>query len=126
MAATAIKHALISVDDHVQEPPDLWTSRLSKTFGDRVPHLESAGDGAEHWMLDGQILLEGHVARAAGLLGDRNSEPSRWAEVPAAAYVPAERLRAMDAAGVDYSVLYPTVAGLAGETFGRLTDPELE
>jgi predicted TIM-barrel fold metal-dependent hydrolase len=32
----------------------------------------------------------------------------------------------MDAAGVDYSVLYPTVAGRAGETFGRLTDPELE
>ena len=32
----------------------------------------------------------------------------------------------MDAAGIDYSVLYPTVAGLAGETFGRLEDPELE
>jgi predicted TIM-barrel fold metal-dependent hydrolase len=32
----------------------------------------------------------------------------------------------MDVDGVDYSVLYPTVAGLAGETFGRLTDPELE
>ena len=32
----------------------------------------------------------------------------------------------MDAAGIDYSVLYPTVAGLAGETFGRLKDPALE
>ena len=32
----------------------------------------------------------------------------------------------MDAAGVDYSVLYPTVAGLAGEAFGRLRDPDLE
>ena len=29
-------------------------------------------------------------------------------------------------AGIDYSVLYPTVAGLAGEAFGRLRDPELE
>ena len=46
--------------------------------------------------------------------------------MPAAAYMPAERLKAMDAAGVDYSVLYPTVAGLAGEVFGRLEDTELE
>ncbi len=39
---------------------------------------------------------------------------------------PAERLKTMDAAGIDCSVLYPTVAGLAGETFGRLQDSELE
>jgi predicted TIM-barrel fold metal-dependent hydrolase len=32
----------------------------------------------------------------------------------------------MDADGVDHSVLYPSVAGAGGETFGRLTDPELE
>lgn len=32
----------------------------------------------------------------------------------------------MDEQGVDVSVLYPRVAGPAGETFGRLTDPELE
>ncbi|HEY3115247.1 MAG TPA: amidohydrolase family protein [Chloroflexota bacterium] len=127
MAATAIKQALISVDDHVQEPPDLWTACLSKSkWGDRVPHLERTSDGNQQWIVDGQVLLDGHAARAAGLLGDRNQEPRTWDEVPAAAYVPAERLRAMDAAGVDYSVLYPTVAGLAGETFGRLTNPELE
>jgi predicted TIM-barrel fold metal-dependent hydrolase len=40
--------------------------------------------------------------------------------------MPLARLKAMDSAGIDYSVLYPTVAGLAGETFGRLEDPELE
>jgi predicted TIM-barrel fold metal-dependent hydrolase len=32
----------------------------------------------------------------------------------------------MDAASIDYSVLYPMVAGMAGETFGRLEDAELE
>ena len=37
-----------------------------------------------------------------------------------------ERLAAMDVDGVDYSVLYPTVAGRAGEGFATLTDPELE
>jgi predicted TIM-barrel fold metal-dependent hydrolase len=32
----------------------------------------------------------------------------------------------MDSAGIDYSVLYPTVAGLAGEAFGRINDSDLE
>jgi predicted TIM-barrel fold metal-dependent hydrolase len=32
----------------------------------------------------------------------------------------------MDAAGIDYAVLYPTVAGAAGQTFGRIEAAELE
>lgn len=117
----------ISVDDHVQEPPDLWTSRLSKDrWGDRIPHLEANGNGGEHWVADGHVLAGGHVARTGALMDDRNHEPTRWDEVPSEAYVPKARLKAMDAAGVDYSVLYPTVAGMAGEAFGRIKDPEFE
>ena len=122
-----LKYGLISVDDHVQEPPNLWTQRLSKTrWGERVPHLERIADGSDRWVLDNQVLLDGSAALAGALMADRNHEPSRWQDVPTAAYVPSERLKAMDAAGIDYSVLYPTVAGLAGEAFGRLRDPDLE
>jgi predicted TIM-barrel fold metal-dependent hydrolase len=122
-----LNYGLISVDDHVQEPPDLWTNRLSRIrWGKRTPHLEHLSDGTERWVVDGQVLLDGRVARAGALMADSNCEPRRWEEVPPAAYVPSERLKAMDAASVDYSVLYPTVAGLAGEAFGRLQDPELE
>lgn len=122
-----LKYGLISVDDHVQEPPNLWTQRLSKTrWGERVPHLERIADGSERWVVDNQVLLDGSAALAGALMADRNHEPSRWQDVPLAAYVPSERLKAMDAAGIDYSVLYPTVAGLAGEAFGRLRDPDLE
>jgi predicted TIM-barrel fold metal-dependent hydrolase len=122
-----LKYGFISVDDHVQEPPDLWTGRLSQGWwGGRVPHLERAADGAERWVVDGQVLLGGAVSTAGAFMPDRNGEPTRWDEVPPAAYLPAERLKVMDAAGVDYSVLYPTVAGLAGEAFGRIADSELE
>ena len=122
-----LKYGLISVDDHIQEPPDLWSQRLSKSrWGERMPHLERASDGTERWVVDGRLLLDGRAARAGALMADRNREPTRWEEVPAAAYLPSRRLKAMDAAGIDYSVLYPTVAGLAGETFGQLEDPELE
>ena len=122
----SLKYGLISVDDHVQEPPDLWTRRLSKgRWGDRIPHLERTADGAERWVVDGQVLLDG-PASAAALMEDRNHEPNHWDAVPLPAYRPSERLKAMDASGVDYSVLYPTVAGSAGQGFGQLKDPDLE
>ena len=121
-----LKYGFISVDDHVQETPNVWTSRVQKKFADRVPHLVTAKDGSEQWCLDGQVLLDGRTARAGALMADRNEDPSRWDEVPAPAFTPAERLKAMDSAAIDYSVLYPTVAGLAGDTFGRLKDSELE
>jgi uncharacterized protein len=122
-----LKFGFISVDDHVQEHPEVWTQRLSKAkWGDRIPHVERQADGTEHWVVDGQKIDLPGVARAGAAMPDRAREPQRWDEVPKVAYVPAERLTAMDVDGVDYSVLYPTVAGLAGETFGRLTDPEFE
>jgi predicted TIM-barrel fold metal-dependent hydrolase len=59
-------------------------------------------------------------------MAERTQNPQRWSDVPACVYDPQERLKAMDAAGIDYAVLYPTVAGIGGETFGRIEDPELE
>ena len=31
---------LISADSHINEPPDLWTTRLPATFKDRAPRME--------------------------------------------------------------------------------------
>ena len=33
---------IISVDDHVLEPPDLWTSRLPAKYRERGPRIERA------------------------------------------------------------------------------------
>ena len=121
-----LKYGLISVDDHVLEPPQLWTERLStNTWGERVPHVEQS-DAGEWWVVDDRKLPLAGRGSVGATLADRATSPMRWAEVPVQAHSPAERLTAMDADGVDASVLYPTVAGLAGETFGTLDDPELE
>jgi predicted TIM-barrel fold metal-dependent hydrolase len=122
-----LKYGLISVDEHVQESPDVWTQRLSRArWGERIPHIEQQSDGTEHWVVDGQKLPLVGVASVGAAMPDRAREPQRWTEVPDVAYRPAQRLQAMDADGVDYAVLYPTVAGVAGEAFARLTDAELE
>ncbi len=122
-----LKYGFISCDDHVQEHPEVWTKRMSKAkFGERIPHVERQADGTERWVVDGQKVDLAGVAIAGAAMPDRAREPQRWEEVPKVAYTPRERLAAMDVDGVDYSVLYPSVAGRAGETFGRLKDAELE
>ena len=118
--------SFISVDDHVQEPPDLWTKRLPRSkWSERIPHIETDAAG-EHWVVDGGKLKFNGAADCGALTPDRAENPQRWSEVPPSVYDPRERLKAMDSAGVAYSVLYPTVAGSGGETFGRIADPELE
>jgi predicted TIM-barrel fold metal-dependent hydrolase len=59
-------------------------------------------------------------------MNDRVRIPTRWEEIPKAAYDPAARLTAMDEDGVDCTILYPSLGGFSGEIFARIGDPELE
>jgi hypothetical protein len=47
--------ALISVDDHVVEPPPVWVDRLPRRHREAGPHIE-AGDGrTQWWMWEGRV-----------------------------------------------------------------------
>ena len=93
-----LKFGVISVDDHVQEHPEVWTSRLSKAkFGDRIPQIKRQPDGTEIWQIDGvPISLRGGasegVAAVGGAMADPTQEPKTWEEVPKETYIPSERL----------------------------------
>lgn len=118
---------IVSAVDHVVEPPEVWTRRLSKAkFGDRIPHLECLANGTDSWIVDGRKLALAATARVGALMTNRAGGPKRWEDVPKAAYDSAARLKAMDDDGVDRAVLYPSLAGFSGEIFGAITDPELE
>jgi predicted TIM-barrel fold metal-dependent hydrolase len=121
-----LRYGLISADDHVQEHPEVWTSRLSKAkWGERIPHVARDADGIDRWLVDGSPVSLTGVSSPGALLANRAGTIQCWEEVPSAAYLPTERLKMMDADGVDYSVLYPSVAGVGGETLARIADPEL-
>lgn len=121
-----LKYGLISADDHVLEHPKVWTSRMSRDkWGGRIPQLQRLDDGSEAWVVDGRIVpLTGAAGNAA--LADGASQIKRWDDVPAVLYDARERLKALDQDGVDGSILYPSVSGLAAETFGKLSDIDLE
>src|SRR5256885_16408175 len=103
------KTFFISVDEHVQETPDVWTKQLSQSkWGDRIPHIERNSDGVERWVFDGRDIVLDGVADCGAVMADRTKNPPRWAEVPVSVFDPQERLEAMDAAGGGYGVPFST------------------
>lgn len=126
MTLGGAQYQFVSVDDHVVEHPRVWTDRMSVSrWGDRVPHVAES-DGGQTWVIDGQPAAITEVVAVGAVLPDPGAVLRRFDEIPLAATDPRVRLSAMDAAGVDISVLYPSVAGVAGQAFGRITDPDLE
>jgi len=120
---------VISVDDHVQEPPDLWTSRVSKEkWGDKIPHVARQSDGSEKWSIEGVVNGDMPLAEIGALASTRfaGQSPRTWVDVPKVLYNPEERLKAMDKDGVDVSVLYPIVAGRGGEVLASIEDRDLQ
>jgi uncharacterized protein len=125
--AVALRFGVISVDDHVVESPDLWVRCMSQEkWGDRIPHVATQPDGSERWVIEGQVRGASSFAPTGALSNDRGSEPQAWSQVPQSAYDPHARLAVMDADGIDYSVLYPSAAGMSGEVICAIKDLDLQ
>ena len=120
-------HRLISTVDYVVEPPQLWSQHITNSkWAVGVPHIEREPDGTDSWIIDRRKFRLSELVQVGALMTDRVDSLKLWDDIPEEAYVPAARLKAMDRDGVEYSVLYPTVAGFSGENLGAITDPELE
>jgi predicted TIM-barrel fold metal-dependent hydrolase len=105
---TRTEYRLVSADSHVNEPPDLWTSRVPAKFRDRAPHMErfEKGDG---WILEGSKDPIPFGRNACAGLGPFEGDPwIPWDEVRPGGYDPAARLHEQDVDGVDAEVLFPT------------------
>ena len=80
-----LKYGFVSVDDHVLEHPEVWTSRMSRQrWGDRIPHVERQPDGNDCWVIAGHRLALPEIAVAGA--ENRSLHPKRWEEVPQTVY----------------------------------------
>ena len=48
-------YRVLSQDNHIIEPPDLWTSRAESKYAWRVPHVESLEE-RDVWFCDGRKI----------------------------------------------------------------------
>ena len=116
-------YRVISSDNHVVEPVDLWTSRTESKFKDRMPHVERMEKG-DWWICDGQNIQD---AGAGSQVGVRFEEPEtlsrdfRMEDVRPGGYIPEEHIKDMDIDGIDVSIVYPTT----GLVLYRVPDSEL-
>ncbi len=118
---------IISVDDHLVEPPDLFEGRVPAALADRAPRLVTDPDGREHWEFEGNRYGQIGLNAVAGRPKDQWSmEPARFDEMRRGCWDPDERLRDMDIDGVYASLCYPSlIAGFAGTVFSRCRDQQL-
>jgi predicted TIM-barrel fold metal-dependent hydrolase len=115
---------VVDADGHVCEPPDLWTSRLPPALrarGIRLRWNERTGYD-EAWVEEWCITDRGLVGLGnAGTSFAELGRGRRYADGHRAGFDPRERLRVLDAEGIDAAVLYP---GL-GLSLPAVRDPVL-
>ncbi|HUN35204.1 MAG TPA: amidohydrolase family protein [Trebonia sp.] len=115
---------LISVDDHIVEPPNVWTDRVAAGDRGRAPHMETV-DGTEYWVYDGKRWPTSGLGAVAGKSKEEFSpEPVSFADMRAGCYDARARLADMDRAGILASLCFPTVTRFCGQMFYEASDRE--
>ncbi len=120
------RYTLISVDDHLMEPPDAFEGRFEKKFQERAPRVIETEEGHEVWSIDGTPYFQvGFMAVAGRPAEDHRVEPARFDEVRPGCWRIKDRIKDMDINGVWASVNFPSgVTGFGGTLFSELDDPE--
>jgi predicted TIM-barrel fold metal-dependent hydrolase len=115
---------LISVDDHILEPANLWQDRVSGTDKDRAPRLVRDGD-QEYWLYDGKKMHSSGLSAVAGKSKEEFSpEPVTYAEMRPGCYDATARIEDMDRAGILASLCFPTLPRFCGQLFMEASDRE--
>jgi predicted TIM-barrel fold metal-dependent hydrolase len=117
---------IISVDDHIVEPPHMFEGRLPAKLQDRAPKIVEDPSGNQVWEFEGRrvstIGLSAVVGRADD---DWTTDPSRFDEMRPGCWDIKERVRDMDLAGIYASLCFGSfLPGFAGRVFNKLADQE--
>lgn len=119
---------IVSVDDHVIEPPHTWVSRLPSSLVDRGP-TSFTDDAGVYWMFDGQRMQAGEAtslaSACAGIPLEERHGIHHWDDIRRGCYDPIARIQDMDIDGVEASLCFPSVPGFGGTRFNCIDDHAL-
>jgi predicted TIM-barrel fold metal-dependent hydrolase len=118
-------YELISVDDHIIEPPRVWADRLPAKYQEAGPHVIE-DEGREWWVYEGNRVDTMGLNAVAGKPQETwNMDPVRYTDMIQGCWDPAVRARDMALDGVVGSVCFPTLPKFAGTLFLQFEDKEL-
>jgi predicted TIM-barrel fold metal-dependent hydrolase len=116
---------IISVDDHIIEPPNVWTDRLPKKYLEVGPRIVRDDQG-EAWVYeDRRVATMGLFAAAGRDKEEFTPDPLTYAEMRPGCYDSVARLEDMNRDGVLASMCFPTFPRFCGQTFLEAKDKEL-
>jgi len=135
---------IVSTDDHVVEPPNVWTDRLPAKYRAVGPHIEwspaissfsdanlvyeRGGDGPDYqwWVYEDTATPTPMVLACAGFSPDEYTvNPINFADMRAGCWQVEGRLADMDANHVEASLCFPTYARFCGQRFMYGKDKDL-
>lgn len=133
---------IVSVDDHVVEPPHVWKDWMPRRFADRAPRIERRGIGpmahvgggtyevtwdpegpqADCWIFEDLVYVhKRHVAAAGFDRDDMTMSPITYDEMRPGCYEPKARIDDMELNHVEASLCFPTFPRFCGQTFTEAT-----
>ncbi|HVV30439.1 MAG TPA: amidohydrolase family protein [Mycobacteriales bacterium] len=117
---------MVSIDDHIIEPPDVFQNHMPPSLRDKGPQFERLENGIDQWVFQGQVMgTTGLGAVASWPKHEWDAEPVGHAEMRPGCYDMSERIRDMNVNGLLASMNFPTSAGFAGTWLANMPDRAL-
>lgn len=122
-----VHYTIISVDDHLVEPPWMFNGRLPRSLQPEAPRVVKKEDGSEAWVFEDQVFSQIGLNAIVGRRRDTwNREPARFSDMRKGCWDIDARIADMDLNGVWASLNFPSqVAGFCGRIFSGAKNPEL-
>jgi hypothetical protein len=116
---------LVSVDDHVIEPPNVWIDRIPSKYGDEIPHMVETKVGPA-WLYDGKKVPTSGLSVTAGKSKEEFSpDPVTFDQMRPGVYDPVARVADMNQGGILASLCFPSFPRFCGQIFWEAKDKEL-
>lgn len=108
---------IVSVDDHVVEPPDIFEDRFPSRFADQAPRIIETDNGGQAWLWLDQVLPNVGFNAVAGRAPEEHTfDPARFEHMRRGAWDIHERIHDMDINGIWASVCFPSfLPGFVGQ-----------
>jgi predicted TIM-barrel fold metal-dependent hydrolase len=108
---------VVDADTHISEWPDLWTSRATPKYRDRVPQVKTV-DGRRAWMIDDHEIANDNGFAAIKRDGSKAPGLEFWdlgfGDVTPGAHDMKARLAYMDQEGIAAQIAYSNLLGFGG------------
>ncbi|GAA3670080.1 amidohydrolase family protein [Nonomuraea antimicrobica] len=120
-------YVIVSADDHLIEPPDLFDGRLPEKYAEVAPKVVETEAGHQVWRYAGATYPCAGIDVGAGKPREqRTLDPVRFEHMRPGCHDIEARVSDMDIAGIWAALCFPgMLAGQAGMPFARTRDQEL-